>query len=326
MNARFSSITLTLAVSAALASPAIANAQAVPSRGIRIVTPYAPGAATDSVTRIVAKDLAEAWGVSVIVDNKPGGTGSTAANFVKSQPADGYTIFLGTSAVMVTNPLLSKQLSYNPERDFTPIARLTLLTPVLVAHPSTPTNTMKEVIALAKAKPGTLNFASSGNGSPHHLALELMQSLTGIDVVHVPYKGGAPAINDTIAGVVQYGFTNITTSVPHLKTGRLKAIAIGGAKRSAIAPDIPTMAEAGIPGFEYSLWYGLFAPAGTPASVIAKYSDQLRRSLAKPEVARQLLDQGGEPAYASADDTRKFIRSETALWGKIIKERNLSID
>lgn len=307
-------------------TPALAQTPAFSSKPIRIVTPYAPGAGTDTVTRIVAKDLGEAWNVPIIVDNKPGATGQLAANLVKTSPADGYTIYLGTSATMVTNPLLSKKLTYDPTTDFVPIGRLTLLSPILVAPPSTPANTMKEVLALARAKPGSLNFASSGNGGPHHLALELMQSLTSVDVVHVPYKGGAPATNDTIAGVVQFGFTNITTAVPHLKSGRLKAIAVGAAKRSAILSDVPTMTESGIAGFEYSLWYGLFAPAATPAAIVARYNEQLRKTLSKPEVVKMLLDQGAEPAFAGSEETRSFMAQETAMWSKVIKQRNLSID
>lgn len=311
---------------AAFAASAGAQTAGFPNKPIRIVTPYAPGASTDTVTRIVAKDLGEAWNVTVIVDNKPGATGQLAANAVKTSAPDGYTIYLGTSATMVTNPLLSKKLSYDPANDFVPIGRLTVLAPILVAPPSTPANNMKDVLALAKAKPGTLNFASSGNGGPHHLALELLQSLTGVEVVHVPYKGGAPATNDTIAGVVQFGFTNITTAVPHLKSGRLKAIAVGSAKRSAILPDVPTMNESGIAGFEYSLWYGLFAPAATPPAIVARYSEQLRKTLSKPEVVKLLLDQGAEPAFANTSETRAFMVHETAMWSKIIKQRNLSID
>ncbi len=315
----------TLAI-ASLTLGATAYAQDFPSRTIRIVTPYAPGAGSDAVARVVAKDLADTWGISVIVENKPGATGTVAAELVKAAPADGYTVFFGTSATMVTNPLLNPKLSYNPTKDFTPLGRLTLLTPILVATASAPTKNLKDVLAAARAKPGTLDFASSGNGSPHHLALELLQDFASVKVVHVPYKGGAPAITDTISGVVPYSFANITTVVPHLKSGKLKAIAVGSAKRSAILPDVPTMAESGVPGFDYSLWYGLFAPAGTPATVIAKYGDQLRKTLSKPSVAKYLLDQGAEPAFASSDETSAYIKSETAVWSKIIRERNLTID
>ena len=297
-----------------------------PAKPIRLVTPYAPGAASDIVARAIGKDFTTAWGKQVIVDNRPGGTGTVGALAVINAPADGYTLFLGTSAVMVTNPLMMVNDPYEPLKDFAPIGRAVLLPPMLVAHPSLPANTMQQVIALARAKPGQLNFASSGQGSPHHLALELLKSMTGIDVVHVPYKGGAPAIVDTIAGQVQLSFTNVTTATPHLRSGKLKAIAVGSAKRSVVVPEVPTIAESGVPGFEYGIWYGLFAPARTPQPIVDKLSAQLQKTLASPEVSRQLLAQGAEPAYMTPAELRQYIESETARWAKIVKTRNLKLD
>jgi tripartite-type tricarboxylate transporter receptor subunit TctC len=317
----------TLLIAACAATTALAATPTdYPNKVIRIVTPYAAGAATDIVTRIIAKDLSEAWGVPVIVENKPGGTGSIGAQAVINSPADGYTLFLGTSATMVTNPLLSNTITYDPFKDFEPIGRITILSPILVAPKNTPAGTVKEMLALARAKPGQLNFASSGTGSPHHLALELMKSLTNIDVVHVPYKGGAPAVVDTISGQVDYGFSNITTVSNYLKSGTLKALAVGSANRSVVLPNVPTMAEAGIPGFDYSLWYGLFAPSKTPKAVIDKISAQLRKTLASSNISSALLSQGAEPAFSTPDETRDFMKKETTLWSKIIKDKHITID
>jgi len=228
--------------------------------------------------------------------------------------------------VMVTNPLMMEKDPYNPQKDFAPIGRATLLPPLLAAHPSVPVKSLKDVLALAKAKPGTLNFASSGHGSPHHLALELLKSMTGIDVVHVPFKGGAPAVMETIAGQVQLCFSNVTTLIPHLKAGKLKALAIGSEKRSVVVPEVPTIAESGVPGFDYGVWYGLFGPARTPPALVARLSEQLKKTLSSPEVSKQLLAQGAEPAYMTPEELRAYIAAETATWEKIGKARNLKLD
>ena len=313
-------------LSAAMAGPSFAATPDYPVKPVRIVTPYAPGAGTDIVARAIAKDFTDTWGKQVIVDNRPGGTGTVGALAVINAAPDGYTLFLGTSAVMVTNPLMMEKDPYNPRKDFAPIGRATLLPPLLAAHPSVPVKSVKDVLALARAKPGTLNFASSGHGSPHHLALELLKSMTGIDVVHVPYKGGAPAVMETIAGQVQLCFSNVTTLAPHLKAGKLRALAVGSDKRSVVVPEVPTIAESGVPGFDYGVWYGIFGPAKTPPALVARLSEQLKKTLSSPEVAKQLLAQGAEPAYLSPDELRAYIADETARWEKIVKARNLKLD
>jgi tripartite-type tricarboxylate transporter receptor subunit TctC len=310
----------------ACCQPVSAAAPDFPTRPVRIVTPYAPGAGTDIVARALAKDFTEAFGKQVIVDNRPGGTGTIGALTVVNATPDGHTLFLGTSAVMVTNPVTSSKISYDPQRDFAAIGRATVLPPILVSHPSLPVKNFKDVIAIAKAKPGQLNFASSGQGSPHHLALELLKSLTGIDVVHVPYKGGAPAIVDTLAGQVQLSFSSVPTVMPHIKSGKLRALAVGSAKRSVVVPDVPTITESGVAGFDYNVWYGLFGPAKVPAPVISKISAQLKTSLSVPEISKYLLVQGAEPGYLTPDETRAYIKSETARWSAIVKERNLKLD
>jgi tripartite-type tricarboxylate transporter receptor subunit TctC len=297
-----------------------------PTRPVRIVTPYAAGAGTDIVARAIAKDFTEAFGRQVIVESRPGGTGTVGALTVVNATPDGHTLFLGTSAVMVTNPVTAAKIAYDPLKDFASIGRATVLPPILVAHPSLPAKTFRDVIAIAKAKPGQLNFASSGQGSPHHLALELLKSMTGIDVVHVPYKGGAPAVMDTISGQVQISFSSVPTVMPHIQSGKLKALAVGSAKRSIVVADIPTIAESGVPGFDYNVWYGLFAPAKVPAPLVSRISTQLKASLAVPEVSKYLIAQGAEPGYLTPDETRAYIKSETARWSAIVKERNIKLD
>jgi tripartite-type tricarboxylate transporter receptor subunit TctC len=314
------------AAAAALTGHAFAAAPPYPAKPVRMITPYAPGAGTDVVARLIAKDFTDAWEKQVIVDNRPGGTGTVGAMALINAPADGYTVFMGTSAVMVTNPLMSAKVAYDPQKDFAPIGRATVLPPLLTAHPSVPAKSIKDVIALARAKPGTLNFASSGQGSPHHLALELLKSMTGIDVVHVPYKGGAPAVTDTLAGQVQLCFSNVTTLMPHVRAGRLRAIGVGSAKRSAAAPDVPTIAESGVPGFDYGVWYGFFAPARTPQPIVDKITAQLRKTLSTPAVSDQLVAQGAEPAYLAPAELREYIIAETRRWSKIVKAGNLRLD
>lgn len=297
-----------------------------PNRPMRIVTPFAPGAGTDIVARAIAKDFTEAFGKQVIVDNRPGGTGTLGAVTVINATPDGHILFLGTSGVMVTSPLTSRKISYDPLKDFSAVGRATVLPPILVAHPSLPAKTFKDVVAIAKAKPGQLNFASSGQGSPHHLGLELLKSITGIDVVHVPYKGGAPALVDTIAGQVQLSFGSVPSVMPHVREGKLKMIAVGSAQRSMVVADVPTIAESGVPGFDYNIWYGLFAPNRVPAALISKISAQLKKSLSAPGLSKYLLVQGAEPGYLTPDETRTYIKTEIARWSVIVKERNLKFD
>lgn len=305
---------------------AFAAAPDFPNRPMRIVTPFAPGAGTDIVARAIAKDFTEAFGKQVIVDNRPGGTGTLGAVTVINATPDGHILFLGTSGVMVTSPLTSRKISYDPLKDFSAVGRATVLPPILVAHPSLPAKTFKDVVAIAKAKPGQLNFASSGQGSPHHLGLELLKSITGIDVVHVPYKGGAPALVDTIAGQVQLSFGSVPSVMPHVREGKLKMIAVGSAQRSMVVADVPTIAESGVPGFDYNIWYGLFAPNRVPAALISKISAQLKKSLSAPGLSKYLLVQGAEPGYLTPDETRTYIKTEIARWSVIVKERNLKFD
>jgi tripartite-type tricarboxylate transporter receptor subunit TctC len=297
-----------------------------PAKPVRFVNPYPPGGGTDLVARSLARSFTEAWGKQVIVDNRPGGTGIIGALTVAKALPDGYTLLQGTSAVMVATPLVSSAPPYDPLKDFLSAGRTAVVPPILVANASLPANSIQELIALARKTPGTINFASPGFGSQHHLAIELLRSMAAIDVVHVPYKGGALAVTDTISGSVQLTFTSIPSVQPHVKSGRLKALAVGSPKRSVVMPEVPTIAESGVPGFNYQSWYGIFAPAKTPRAVIDVLNAQLRKTLAVREIAQLLLTQGVEPSPSSPEELAQIIREETALWGKIVKDRGIRVD
>ena len=291
------------------AVPAIADS-GYPMKPVRFVNPYPPGGGTDLVARSLARSFTEAWGKQVIVDNRPGGTGIIGALTVAKASPDGYTLLQGTSAVMVATPLVSSAPPYNPLKDFLAAGRTAVVPPILVANASLPASSVQELIALARKAPGTINFASPGFGSQHHLAIELLRSMAGIDVVHVPYKGGALAVTDTIAGSVQLTFTSIPSVQPHVKSGRLKALAVGSPKRSVVMPEVPTIAESGVPGFNYQSWYGIFVPAQTPRTVIDVLNAQLRKTLAAREIAQLLLSQGVEPSPSAPEELDRIIKED----------------
>jgi tripartite-type tricarboxylate transporter receptor subunit TctC len=305
---------------------AFGSAADYPNKPIRLVTPYAPGGSTDLVGRAIAKNFTERWGQQVILDSRPGGAGTIAAMTVAKAQPDGYMLLFATSTVMVTNPLMMTSATYNPRQDFSPLGRIAVVPLILVAHPSVPANTVKEVVALARKTPGTLTFASSGTGGVPHLALELLKSAAGIQVIHVPYKGAAPALIDIVAGYVQFGFSSISTALPHLKTGRLKGLAVSGAKRSAVVPEVPTISESGFPGYECVTWYAFFTTAGTPRPIVDKVSGQLRQALGAPAIVKQLLEQGQEPAPMTPSELGDYLRVETERWARIIKEQNLKLE
>ncbi len=311
-----------LATFAGLVVPG-ARAAGYPDKPVRIIIPFPPGAAADNAMRVVARKLSEYWGQPVIIDNRPGFPGMQAA---ATSPADGYTLLLGAGSGIVTTPLLMSKLPYSPSRDFAPVGKVLTNTPVLTIHPSVGVKSVRELIALAKSRPGTLNYSSSGTGGPNHLAMEMFLAMTGTEMVHVPYKGAAPSVNELLAGHVQLGINAVPSVAQHIKTGRLTALAVASAGRSTALPQIPTMAEAGVPGFEYDIWYGLFAPARTPADLIRKVSGDLQRALRDPEVAKQLVTQGSEPAPSSSQELARYIREDTVRWAKLINDRKLKLD
>ena len=309
---------------AALAAAAAPRAfAAYPDKPVHVIVPFPAGGAADNAVRVVALKLGQYWGTPVIVDNRPGVPGLQAA---AAAPADGYNLLLGAGSSIVTHPLINTKLPLNPAKDFAPIGRMVANVPVLVVSPSLGVKTVKELIALAKKKPGDLNFSSSGHGSPNHLAMELFMSLTDTKMVHVPYKGGSPSVNELLAGHVQLGINAVPSVIQHIRTGKLTPLGVASATRDRALPDVPTIAEAGVPGFEYEIWYALFAPARTPADIISKTSADLQRALADPDVIRKLVEQGAEPRPGSAPELAKYIRDDTARWAKLIKDRNLKLD
>lgn len=294
-----------------------------PAKPIRMVVTFPPGGPTDVIVRIIGQRVNEAHGVPVIADNRGGAGGIVGTEIVARAAPDGYTFLVGTAGGMTINPNLHATLTYEPFRDFAPVGMLVLNPQLLVAHPALPAKTVKELVALAHARPGQLNFASAGAGTATHLGLELLKLTTGIEVVHVPYKGGAPATTDLIAGQVQLLWISIPSVLPHVQAGRLRALAVSTAKRSASAPEVPTVAESGYEGFEYSNWNALFAPAKTPQAIVKKMNDMIVKTLREPDVARRLSAQGADPAPGTAEELARYMRADDARWKKVIRAAGL---
>lgn len=300
-------------------APPVAAADSYPGKPVRMVVTFPAGGPTDVIMRAIGQKLSASWGHPVVIDNRGGAGGVIGTEIVAHAAPDGYTFLVGTAGGMTINPALQAKLSYDPFLDFAPVAMLVINPQILVIHPSVPAQNLKELVALAKARPGQFNFASAGTGTATHLGLELLKLTTGIDVVHVPYKGGAPAVTDLIAGQVQMLFVSIPSVLPHVRAGKLKAIAVSSAKRSASAPDVPTVAESGYPDFEYSNWNALFAPARTPPPIIRKMNAEMVRILNDPEVSRRLTSQGADPAPGTPEALAKYMRNDHERWKKVIR-------
>ena len=302
-----------------------AFAQAYPTKPIRMVITYPPGGNTDLVGRAMAQKLSELMGQPVVVDNR-GGAGGVMGTMIAAQAApDGYTIMLGTSAGMVVNPLLSSKLPYDAHKDFLPVSNVIIVPQLLVVNPQLPVKTVKDLIALAKAKPGTLNAGSSGVGTPNHLGTELLKALAGVNIVHVPYKGGAQALTDVMGGQIQMAFSSIPAVLPHIKAGRLAALGVGSARRSAALPNVQAIGEV-VPGYEYSTWYGIFAPAKTPQPIVTRLNTEIVKGLAAPEINQRFVANGGDPAPSTPDELRKYMIEESARWAKTIKVAGIKIE
>ena len=294
-----------------------------PAKPVRIIVPFAAGAAADAVTRVVARKLTDYWGKPVILDNRPGVPGVQVAALA---PADGYTLLLGAGSNIVTSPLMMAKPPYDPQKDFAPLTRVVNIPPILTTHPSLGVKNVKELIALAKAKPGQLNYSSSGMGAPNHLAMELFMVLTGTSMTHVPYKGAAPSVVDLMTGQVQLAFNAIPSVLDHVRNGKLTAIAVSSPRRARALPKVPTVSESGVPGFEYNIWYALFAPAKTPPALVTRISADVQRALKEADVVQQLTAQGTEPAPGTPAELAQYIREDTARWAKIVKERNIKLE
>jgi len=316
-------LALALAATLVVISTPAQSADSYPSKPLRMVITFPAGGPTDVVVRLISQRLTDEWGYPVIIDNRGGAGGILGTEIVARATPDAYTFLVGTAGGMTINPALRTDLSYNPFRDFAPVGMLVVNPQILVAHPSLAAKNVKELVALAKQKPGQLNFASAGTGTATHLGLELLKLTAGIEVTHVPYKGGGPATTDLIAGHVQLLWVSIPSVLPHVKSGKLRALAVSTAKRTASAPDVPTVAESGYPGFEYSNWNALFAPAGTPQPHIRKINAQVVAALKDPVIAQRLTSQGADPAPGTPEELGKYMRSDHERWKKVISSAGI---
>ena len=310
---------------AALAFPHL-RAQTLPSGPIRIIVGFPPGGGTDALARILGQKLTEMWKTQIVVENKAGVAGVLAAEYVAGQPADGTTLLMAHINSHALAPSLQPNLKYDPERDFVPIALVGVTPNLLVCNQAQPAKTVKDIVALCKAKPGQIGFGSAGSGSAQHLALELFKQRAGVDAIHVPYKGSAPVITDLIGGQIQYAFETMTAATPHVKGGKLVAIAQTRAKRAKSYPDVPTMAEQGYPGFEATTWYGLAGPGKLPAAMAQRMNEDVNKVLAMPDVQARLEQYGAEDGGGSSQRFAEFIHSEIAQWRKVVKDGNVKSD
>jgi tripartite-type tricarboxylate transporter receptor subunit TctC len=301
-----------------------ADAPKYPSKTIHFIVPVPPGGGVDLLSRVIGTKMAQNMGVSVIIENRPGASAVIGTEALAKSPPDGYTIMMAYTA-HATNPLLQK-LPYDTDKDFTAVAFVGYIPLILVTHPSFPANSVKELIAMAKAKPGELQYASGGAGAGAHLSGELLKQMAGVNITHIPYKGNAPALNDVLGGQVPFMFDTLPTSMPHVKAGKLKALAVTTEKRTPLAPEIPTMIEEGLPGFVISAWYAVLAPAGTPKDVVAGLNAEINKAIKDPDIQKRMAAQGIELVGGTPEEAQKFIDSEVVRWRKVIKEKGITAE
>jgi|KBSMisStaDraftv2_1062788.scaffolds.fasta_scaffold123117_2 tripartite-type tricarboxylate transporter receptor subunit TctC len=316
-----------LAVAATLAAAASeASAQAYPNRPVRILVPFPAGAGVDIVARMLGLPLTDLWGQATVVDNRPGAGGTIACELAAKAAPDGYTLLLGNISTFAMAPSLYKKVNYDPVQSFAPITLVNTSANVLVAHPSVPAATTQALIALAKAKPGQINYASAGSGTSPHLAAELFKSMAGVDLVHVPYKGSPQALTDLLGGQTQIMFASLVSALPHIRQARLRALGVTSLKRAAALPDLPAINEAGLRGYDVSVWMGIVAPAGTPPAIIAQLNRQIAALLQSPDIRERLAVQGLEAASNSPAEFRTYIASEVRKWAVVIKQAGVVAD
>ncbi len=303
----------------------VATAQSYPVKPIRIIVPYAPGGSTDVVFRILAPRLTEILGQTVVVENRPGGSSTIGLDIVAKSPPDGYTLGI-PNITFGANPSLMKKMPFDSEKDLVPVSLVSIVTLVLSVHPSVPVKSVKELIALAKSKPGSLNYGSAGNASANHLATERFNFMAGIKMVHIPYKGGGPAVISIVGGETAILFATIPSSFQHFQTGKLKALGVSSLKRNVALPDVPSIAEAAIPGFEAIEWNGVMVPTGTPPAVIDRLHQALARALSIPDVKERIVGLGADPVGNSPEEFSAFIKKEIATWSKVIKEVGITVE
>lgn len=303
-----------------------AHAQNWPTRPIRFIVPFTPGGGNDTIARLIGQKLAGPMGQQIVIENRPGAGGTIGAEAAARSAPDGYTMFLAGVATHGINPNLRKKLPYDPVKDFEPVSLIAQAPLLVVVHPSLPVRSVRELVALAKAKPGQLTYASNGAGGSSHMAVELFQMMTGTKLLHVPYKGLSPALTDLMSGQVQLMFSSAVAMLPQVKAGRLRAVAMTGGKRSPAIPDLPTVAEAGVPGYETGSWYGVVMPAGTPKPIVSRLGKEIAAIAKSPEINERLVDDAAIPVGSTPEEFGAFIRSELARWAKVVRQGNITLD
>ena len=324
MLSRFKSRLLVLA--AALGLTLAAHAQSFPSKPIRLICPFPPGGAVDIASRAIAAELSKNLGQTVTVDNKPGAGGNIGGAEAARSAPDGYTIFMTTSGISAINPFLYAKMPFDPMKDLLPVTALVSLNNVLVVHPSVKANSVSELIALAKAQPGAVTYASSGSGTSIHMSAEMLKHLAGINMTHIPYKGSAPALTDLMGGQVMVMLDNIPSALPHIKSGKLRALATTGAKRDPLLPELPTLAEAGVSGYESGVWFGLAVPAGTPREIVAKLNAEAIKGTKAPDYVKRMTELGYNIMGSSPEQMGEMLRGEVTRWGPIVKASGAKAD
>lgn len=315
-----------IALCASVLAPSLAEAQSWPTRPVRLISPFAPGGGADITSRAIAQKMSTTLGHQVVVENRGGAGGMIGVDIAAKSPADGYTMVLGTIGPIAINPSLYKKMTYDPMRDLIPVSQAANALNVLVVHPSLPAKNVKEMIAIAKARPGQMNYGSSGPGATDHLAGELFNVLAGVKMVHVPYKGGAPAMLDLVSGNVQVVFSTVSTAVAAMDSKRVRPLAMTGNQRFELMPDLPTVAEAGLKGFEVNNWYGVFLPAGTPKDIVTKLNAEVVKALAAPDVKKRLIEAGIVATSSSPENFTAYVKAEATKWAKVIKDAGITVE
>jgi tripartite-type tricarboxylate transporter receptor subunit TctC len=325
MSVTLRTVLVALAVACAACTPASAAAD-YPDKPIRLVVPFPAGGGADVLARTIMPKVAEALGEAIVIENKPGAGGNVGAEIVAHSAPDGYTLLYGTNGTHAINQTLYGNLRFDPVRDFAPVSRMTSIAAMLTVNPAFDVHSVSELVAYARANPGKVNFASAGNGTTSHLAGELFRTMTGIDIVHVPYRGGAAAISDVVGGQVQMMIDVMPNAYPQVKGGKLRGLAVTTAQRFPTAPDIPTMAESGVAGYEVSAWDGILAPAGTPAPVVDKLNAAIRKALDDPQVRNALIARGAQPVPGTPEAFARHIRAETEKWATVVRQSGAKVD
>ena len=315
-----------LFLAAALTAAPAALAQTYPTKTVRMIVAFPPGGTTDILARATAQKLTEAFGQQVVIDNRPGAGGNIGTELVARSPADGYTLLASPGSTLTSNPAVYAKVPFDTVRDFAPVTIIAEVPNVLIVHPSLPVKTVKELIALAKARPGQLAYASTGAGQSTHLSAELFKQMARVDMIHVPYKGSAPALTDMVAGQVTVMFDNMPSCLPFVKAGRLKAIAVTSTKRSPTTPELPTVAEAALPGFDVTVWFSVLAPANTPRDIVARLNGEIVKALKAPDMRERLSQQGAEPVGNTPEEFAGVIKRDLAKWSKLVKDANIRLD